>query len=89
MPTPTETIVPCPSDMEPTQYVHKISGILVNARPIAFRIKGDEVEPIWYPRLDSSWEEVTRLPSGYLTACGREALNIQSLCSAIREGRPS
>jgi len=75
--------------MEPTQYVHKISGILVNARPIAFRIKGDEVEPIWYPRLDSSWEEVTRLPSGYLTACGREALNIQSLCSAIREGRPS
>ena len=87
MPTPTETIVPCPSDMEPTQYVHKISGILVNARPIAFRIKGDEVEPIWYPRLDDSWEEVTRLPSGYYSACGREALNIPALCVAIKDGR--
>ena len=87
MPTPTETIVPCPSDMEPTQHVHKISGILVNARPIAFRIKGDEVEPIWYPRLDESWEEITKLPTGYFAACGREALNIQALCSAIRDGR--
>ena len=87
MPTPTETIVPCPSDMEATQYVHKISGILVNARPIAFKIRGDEVEPIWYPRLDESWEEVTRLPSGYYSACGREALNIQALCSAIKDGR--
>lgn len=86
MPTHEHVIVPAPSDVEATQYVHKISGILAHSRPVAFRVRGDVAEPIWWPQLDDGWAEVIRLPSGYWAACGRQALNISSLCSAIKTG---
>lgn len=80
-------IVPAPADIEGKQFVHSVSGALVTAKPVAFRVRGDVAEPIWWPQLDDGWAEVIRLPSGYWAACGRQALNISSLCSAIKTGR--
>lgn len=80
-------IVPAPSDQEITQFVHKISGITVNSRPVAFAIAGDSVEPIFWPKLDpKQWAEIVRLPSGYYSAWGLEALSVQQLASAVKRG---
>lgn len=84
-----EIIVSAPSDMETTRYVHRLSGVLSHSRPVAFRIKGDGIVPIFYPQLDENWCEVVLLPSGYLSACGREAITIQELCIKIRNGSNS
>lgn len=87
MPTP-EIFVPAPADSEQRPFVHKVSGALVYSRAVAFKIVNDAAEPVWWPALDrEQWAEITQKPSGHYAAWGKESMHIQSLCSAIREGR--
>ena len=89
MANPASDVIPAPSDMPAQPYIHRLSGLVLESRPVGFRVSGDSITPLFWPPFDKDWEPVINLGNGYFRCHGREALSVQSLCSAIREGRPS
>lgn len=93
MPTPAliPVVIPAPSDLEGGTFAHKLSGAIVQTRTIAFRVSGDDVEPINYPAIPEGdmWEPVIRTGPFGFTAHGYTGTTIESLSAAIRNRRPT
>ena len=84
----SEAVIPSPSDMPAQPYIHRVSGLVLESRPVGFRVAGDTLTPLFWPPLDKDWEPVINLGNGYFSCHGREALSVQALASKIKDGRP-
>jgi hypothetical protein len=89
MSTISTTIVPAPSSLPESFFIHGLSGRLIPVVVVAFRISDEGAVPVEWPALEGPhWQRAEQLGDGQWAAHGRTGRNPQDLATGIRVKRP-